>query len=161
MYKRIFFWIIIVILCILVLLFFVSVCAGFVVIILLGEDSVETIAGIITTVVSSFSAVLVALSKLPKIIAEYLFNKGEESSMVKIIEQIQQYDAAMYALEKDIERKLMENSESEPDISSCDSLDMTPVNPGDINNSNVHNTRVSESTDSSETSYESDSSVTA
>ncbi len=163
-YKRIFFWIIIVVLCMLVLLFFASVCIGFigiVVIVILEKESVEVIAGIITTVASSFSAVIVALFKLPKIIAEYLFNKEEESSMVKIIEQIQQYDRNMYALEKDVERKLMENSEPEPDISSSESLDMVPENPNELNNSDVHNPVASEVTDSVEVTDENDSSVTA
>lgn len=163
-YKRIFFWIITVILCILVLLFFASVCIGFigiVVIVILEKESVEVIAGIITTVASSFSAALVALFKLPKIIAEYLFNKEEEDSMVKIIEQIQQYDRNMYALEKDVERKLMENSEIESDISFSEYSDEIPKNPDEVNDSDIHNTRVSETIDSADRLNENNPSIMA
>ncbi len=163
-YKKIFFWIIIAILCTLVLLFFASVFIGFasfIFIVVLEKESVETIAGIITTVISSFSAVLVALFKLPKIIAEYFFNKEEDNSMVKVIEQIQQYDREMYALEINIEQKAMEQqnisntdvddvvvSNEEPNVPGSNSIKF--VNLGNIESSediqNIENTDSNENT---------------
>lgn len=45
----------------------------------------------------SFGALSVSLLKLPKIIANYLFNPEEGRDMVDVIKWIQDYDKAMYS----------------------------------------------------------------
>lgn len=54
--------------------------------------SVEIITGAIVSVISSFVTMVLAIFKLPKIIADYLFNKQEDEMMKSIIENIQKYE---------------------------------------------------------------------
>ena len=57
-----------------------------------NNSSVEIIAGSIVTMIASFVTMVVTIFKLPEIIAHYLFNKKEDKQMVKVIENIQQYE---------------------------------------------------------------------
>lgn len=65
-------------------------------------DSIAVVTGAIATIISSFSTMIVSIFKLPKIVAEYLFNKEEDKSMDGIIKNIQQYEinAVKYELDK-------------------------------------------------------------
>lgn len=63
--------------------------------------SIESIVGIIGTLIPSFTTLLVSIIKLPEIIAKYLFNRKEEEHMAKIIENIQNYDVQIYSIEKE------------------------------------------------------------
>lgn len=56
---------------------------------------------------SLFSTLLVALIKLPKIIAKYLFNPKEDRDTVAIIGKIQKYDIHMNIIKNDREQYLM------------------------------------------------------
>ena len=55
-------------------------------------NSVSVIAGAVTTVISSFVTMIIAIYKLPEIIAEYLFNKQEDKLMNEVIKNIQIYE---------------------------------------------------------------------
>lgn len=57
-----------------------------------NNSSVEIIAGSVVTMIASFVTMVVTIFKLPEIIAHYLFNKKEDKQMVKVIENIQQYE---------------------------------------------------------------------
>lgn len=129
-YKKKFFWIIMIILASLVVTFITVVIVS--VFIIPNKKSIEVIVVIITTVISSFSTVLVALFQLPKIIADYLFNKKENSSIAKIIEQIQQNDKDMYTLEKRVERKLMEQGTLQSDMDLSETSSIPPLNPDEV-----------------------------
>lgn len=65
------------------------------------DNSVESIIGVIGTLIPSFTTLLVSIIKLPEIIAKYLFNRKEEEHMAKIIENIQNYDVQIYSIEKE------------------------------------------------------------
>lgn len=65
------------------------------------HNSIESIIGVIGTLISSFTTLLVSIIKLPEIIAKYLFNRKEEAHMSKIIENIQNYDVQIYSIEKE------------------------------------------------------------
>lgn len=71
-----------------------------------NQDSVGSIIGIVSAIISSLTTMIVSLIKLPKIIAKYLFNPEEDQNMVKIIGQIQHYDLEMYNLEKQANKLL-------------------------------------------------------
>lgn len=73
--------------------------------------SVENIIGPIISIIPSLVTMLTSLVKLPKIIAEYLFNSQEDKDMVSLIEKIQSYDVQMYSLENDIENLLMKKQD--------------------------------------------------
>lgn len=64
-------------------------------------SSAAIITGAITTIFSSFTTMVLSIFKLPKIIADYLFNKEEDKLMSEIIQNIQKYeiDAVKYELE--------------------------------------------------------------
>lgn len=64
-------------------------------------NSVAIITGAITTILSSFTTMILSIFKLPKIIANYLFNKKEDKLMSEIIQNIQKYeiDAVKYELD--------------------------------------------------------------
>lgn len=86
----------------------------FTIMIIKDYNSVAVITGAITTIISSFATMIVSLFKLPKIIADYLFNKKEDRLMNQIIKNIQQYkiNAVKYDLENlKIERFKQLNAE--------------------------------------------------
>ena len=86
----------------------------FTIMIIKDYNSVAVITGSITTIISSFATMIVSLFKLPKIIADYLFNKKEDRLMNQIIKNIQQYEinAVKYDLENlKIERFKQLNAE--------------------------------------------------
>ena len=86
----------------------------FTIMIIKDYNSVAVITGAITTIISSFATMIVSLFKLPKIIADYLFNKKEDRLMNQIIKNIRQYElnAVKYDLENlKIERFKQLNAE--------------------------------------------------
>lgn len=66
----------------------------------LNTGSIATITGAITAVISSFVTMLLAIIKLPKIIAQYLFNKKEDELMNQIIRNIQKYEIKAVNIDK-------------------------------------------------------------
>lgn len=56
------------------------------------SNSTQVIVGAIVSIISSFVTLVLGVCKLPKIIAEYLFNKEEDQLMKEIIENIQKYE---------------------------------------------------------------------
>ena len=79
-----------------------------------GAVSIELIVGSAVPIISSFATVIVALNKLPKIIARYLFDSNEDQNMTQVIKNIQDYEINMGEKEKSKEAILMEiTSESE------------------------------------------------
>lgn len=110
--KISFFVIIVLIMAGLTVLFSYSVRKAFNVIMYLNSvnnNSTESIIGAVSSIIPSLATMLVSLIKLPKIIAQYLFNPEEDKNMVAIIEKIQNYDIQMYSLENDIEHLLMKS----------------------------------------------------
>lgn len=79
----------------------------------------EVIVSVVTVLVPTISSLIVAFLKIPKIIAEYLFNINEDNLMNSIIKNIQKYDKVMFAMEHDVEellkkhKKLTEETEDE------------------------------------------------
>lgn len=55
-------------------------------------DVTEIITAAIVSIISSFVTMVLAIFKLPKIIADYLFNKQEDKMMKSIIKNIQKYE---------------------------------------------------------------------
>lgn len=110
--KIAFFIIIVLIMVGLAALFSYSVYKAFNVIMYLNTEnnhSTESVIGTVASIIPSLATMIVALIKLPKIIAKYLFNPEEDKNMVAIIEKIQNYDIQMYSLENDIEHLLMKS----------------------------------------------------
>lgn len=70
-----------------------------------------------------------AVLKLPKIIAEYLFNPEEDKGMAQVIGQIQKNDTDMYSIESKLEHQMMADGTSGIDVSYVDSSSESPVNP--------------------------------
>lgn len=56
---------------------------------------------------------IVALLKIPEIIAEYLFNTEEDYFMNEIIRNIQEHDKAMYAMNHKADSFMKENEMKE------------------------------------------------
>lgn len=87
----------------LIVLFIVSIIISFVVFVVMivkGYKSTAVITGAITTMLSTFATMMVSIFKLPKIIADYLFNKEEDNQMIQIIKNIQTYELEAVKLEK-------------------------------------------------------------
>ena len=63
-------------------------------------DVTEIITAAIVSVISSFVTMVLAIFKLPKIIADYLFNKQEDKMMKSIIKNIQKYEIQAVDLER-------------------------------------------------------------
>lgn len=84
--------------------------------------SVGVITGAITTIISSFSTMILSIFKLPKIIADYLFNKEEDKLMSEIIQKIQQYeiDAVQHDFEKIKYEKAKELNSAASNTNSSD-----------------------------------------
>lgn len=102
--KDKFFSVIKFIMIILMFLFVISVIASFVLFgMMIGYQyqSVAVITGAITAMISSFSTMIISIFKLPKIIADYLFNKEEDQLMNEIIKNIQKYEIDAVKLEQE------------------------------------------------------------
>ena len=66
------------------------------------NSSIETVTASAVSIVSSFVTVIVAILKLPQIVASYLFNKEEDNLMKEVISNIQNYE--IKAIEMDVKR---------------------------------------------------------
>lgn len=87
----------------LIYLFMISIIASFgacVILAICRYDAPAVIAGIITSVVSSFVTMILSILKLPRIIAKYLFNKEEDRMMNEIIKNIQTYEIDVVKAER-------------------------------------------------------------
>lgn len=87
----------------LICLFKISIIASFAACVFLAVckcDAPAVIAGIITSVVSSFVTMILSILKLPQIIAEYLFNKEEDRMMNEVIKNIQTYEIDVVKAER-------------------------------------------------------------
>ncbi len=69
----------------------------------INSISLEAILGVVTIIAPSITSLIVAFVKIPEIIAQYLFNIEEESSMNSIIKNIQDYDKDRYNMDADVE----------------------------------------------------------
>lgn len=92
----------------------------------LNDISMEAILGMLTVIVPSISSLIVAFIKIPKIIAEYLFNVKEDNDMNSIIKNIQDYDKAMFAMEHKIEEMLIHNKD-QTFLSEDEIIEESPV----------------------------------
>lgn len=132
-YKKIFFWAVMGILFALAAVFFYSVHGAFEVMKALPDTEenipIENIVGAAAAVISSSVTVLAAVLKLPKIIAEYLFNPEEDKGMAQVIGQIQKNDTDMYSIESKLERQMMADGGSGIDVSYVDPSGEYPGNP--------------------------------
>lgn len=111
--KNIFFGVIIGIMIALTLAFLWSIFSALKV--FASSQSAVEIAGAITTIISSFSTMIVSIFKLPQIIAEYLFNKEEDNLMSQIIHDIQKYEIETYRIERNGMKDGEENAQTSPD----------------------------------------------
>ena len=75
--------------------------------------TLTTITGIISVMIPAISSLIVALLKIPEIIAEYLFNTEEDYFMNEIIRNIQEHDKAMYAMNHKADSFMKENEMKE------------------------------------------------
>lgn len=83
-----------------------------------GNDSFPVATGAITAVISSLSTMILSISKLPKLIAKYLFNENEDRSMTEIIKNIQSYElksAQMNTLGKNDAQKKINDQKADDD----------------------------------------------
>lgn len=80
----------------------------------------EVIVSVVTVLVPAISSLIVAFLKIPKIIAEYLFNINEDNLMNSIIENIQKYDKVMFAMEHDVEELLKKHKRLTAEIEDED-----------------------------------------
>lgn len=83
-----------------------------------GNDSFPVVTGAITAVISSLSTMILSISKLPKLIAKYLFNENEDCSMTEIIKNIQSYElksAQMNTLGKNDAQKKINDQKADDD----------------------------------------------
>lgn len=132
-YKKIFFWAIMGILFALAAVFLYSVHSAFEVMKALPDTKdnipMENIIGAAAAVISSSVTVLAGVLKLPKIIAEYLFNPEEDKGMAQVIGQIQKNDTHMYSIESKLERQMMADGGSSIDINSVNASSEYPGNP--------------------------------
>lgn len=127
--KRRFFRLIKTLMIVLILLFCFSIVASVCIFYLMvntGNDSFPVVTGAITAVISSLSTMMLSISKLPELIARYLFNENEDHSMTEIIKNIQSYElksAQMNTLgENDAQKEINEqNADDDEDMA------MSPV----------------------------------
>ena len=80
-FKRIFFSVI--------MFLFIALLFTPIVLMFLFRELVTSVS-ILITIVTSFAELISAIIVLPKIIAEYLFNKGEEEAVYRILEKMQE-----------------------------------------------------------------------
>lgn len=73
------------------------------------QISTESILSVITVLLPAISSLIVALLKIPQIIAKYLFSIKEDNFMKSVIKNIQGYDTSMFAMEHKIEDSIMIN----------------------------------------------------
>lgn len=92
--KEIFFWFTMVCFAIIVL----TPIACFIALIMLKVSNYIIVLGSITAAVVE---VLTTVIILPKIVAEYLFNKEEENANIKIVEIMQKYSETIHGYDKD------------------------------------------------------------
>lgn len=114
--KERFFWVTMSILMALTAIFILAIgalCIG----VIINKVTGKFIVSIITIIAPVLSSLLVALLKIPKIIAKYLFNKKEDKSMNKLIRDIQLYDKNMIEFEYKV-NMLLKNERVENDASS-------------------------------------------
>lgn len=121
--KKYFFWSIIISMAIMILVFAFSIYSSFNIISGIDKtehntNAISSVIGAITSIIPSLATMLVSLIKLPKIIAEYLFNIEEDTNMIKIIKKIQSYDITMFGMENDLEKMTanIENIKSSSEI---------------------------------------------
>lgn len=119
--KRKFFNLIRILMIFLILLFCFSIVASICIFYLMvdtGNDSFPVVTGAITAVISSLSTMILSISKLPKLIAKYLFNENEDRSMTEIIKNIQSYElksAQMNTLGKNDAQKKINDQKADDD----------------------------------------------
>jgi hypothetical protein len=95
--------------------------------IIFNYQSAEIIAGAITTIISTFVTMTISIFKLPKIIANYLFNKKEDKLMNSIIKNIQRYEikAIKYEIKNLKVEKLKQLNAEASNASNTPDIDIT------------------------------------
>lgn len=91
----------------------------------LNGITIEAVLGIITIIVPAISSLIIAFIKIPKIIAQYLFNTKEDENMNSIIKNIQDYDTAMFAMEQKLDELLIDNKDQSEEVTD-DSIENSP-----------------------------------
>ncbi len=121
---------------ILIALFVLSVVASlflFRTMVIKDNSSSGVIAGAITGMISTFSTMLLAIIKLPRIMAKYLFNKNEDKLMNKVIKNIQTYE--IDATRTETNGKLDALSQKQMAKNNDNYVEQLPINytnPGNI-----------------------------
>lgn len=148
--KTKFFWLISIIMTLLTALFIISILWSFMVFNLMIKndyESVSVIVGAVTGMITTLSTMILSIFKLPKIIANYLFNKKEDNQMIEIIKNIQAYELQAVKLEKlEIMKQVarIENAESEdsPLTESLNVDGVQPVSASDITGESSENNTI-------------------
>lgn len=83
------------------LIFIIVVCTPLIVMNMLCSMNIENSVAILTAIIATSAEVLAAIIVLPKIVAEYLFNKEEEEANVKIVELMQNYSKTIHDYDGD------------------------------------------------------------
>lgn len=81
----------------------------------LDSISYKTILSMATILIPTISSVIVALIKIPKIIAQYLFDTQEDQYMNSVVKNIQDYDKEILEIEYKIKNVLSVNKEPRQD----------------------------------------------
>ncbi len=136
--KENFFKLIRLIMIILIILFIISVIVSFAVFVLMiiyHYSSVSVITGAITAMLSTFATIVLSIFKLPKIIADYLFNKEEDAHISDIIKNIQKYELDAVKLEKTafIDAEKEKSNEQNDDLSIETSPNNNGIEPESLN----------------------------
>lgn len=128
----------------LVVLFGASVIISFlvfIVMIICDYQSVGVITGAIAGMLSTFSTMILSIFKLPKIIADYLFNKEEDKQMNEIIKNIQAYELEAVKLEKvaklDSEKEIIDGLKNDLPFEESPNIDGTQ--PQDVETQTIEN----------------------
>lgn len=75
-----------------------------------SRDHVQIAIDLLIAVIPSLVSLITSFIIIPRVIAKYLFNRGEEQSMVDIIKNLQTYDNEIFKLKREEDTK--NNSEA-------------------------------------------------
>lgn len=142
--KKSFFNMIRCIMSILIILFIISIIVSFYLfykIITLNPNPDSNfnsvIAGAITAIISSFSTMIASIIILPKIIADYLYDKEEDKLMHEIMKDIQKYELKAFNQKEEGKEKANEIVEGSDSL-VWEDLDDTDYIEPETSNSNIN-----------------------
>lgn len=82
----------------------------------ISRDHVQIVIDLLIAVIPSLVSLITSFIIIPRVIAKYLFNRGEEQSMVDIIKNLQTYDNEIFKLKREEDTK-KNSDDSEANVS--------------------------------------------